>query len=164
MVLSCAFCFLAHINFKGTIGSGKVQIFAQTFTEIVLHFLFQSMNSKQNKAGYTDNSSRGRVGRGGNACFHTSQLDHHGPTDQRTNRRTEGRTSYRVACSQLKIAYYDKDKENRQRKGQRKKTKRWLETQTQCSRLQRTDRTGQTEHTKITDKALVRKTNVMPQT
>ena len=28
-------------------------------------------DSSQNKAGYTANTSRGRVGRGGNACFST---------------------------------------------------------------------------------------------
>ena len=36
------------------------------------------------------------VDRGGNACFHTFQLDHHGPTDQRTNgpkdRRADGQS------------------------------------------------------------------------
>ena len=60
----------------------------------------------ENKAGYTATSC-GRVGRGGNARFPTFQLDHHGPTDQRTNGPTDGRTdkpSYRVACPQLKIA------------------------------------------------------------
>ena len=49
-----------------------------------------------NKAGYTANTSCGRVGRGGNAYFHTFQLDHHGPTnrptDQPTNRRTDGQS------------------------------------------------------------------------
>ena len=62
-----------------------------------------------NKAGYTANTSCGRVGRGGNARFHTLQLDHHGrtnrPTDGRTDEPTDGRTdkaSYRVACPQLK--------------------------------------------------------------
>ena len=65
-------------------------------------------NSKgqKNKAGYTVNTSCGRVGRGGNARFHTFQLDHHdgptnGPTDGRTYRRTD-KASYRVACPQLK--------------------------------------------------------------
>ena len=45
------------------------------------------------------------MGRGGNACFHTFQLDHHGPTDQPTDRPTDGRTdkaSYRVASPRLK--------------------------------------------------------------
>ena len=58
-----------------------------------------------NKAGYTANTSRGRVGRGGNACFHTFQLDHHGPTNRPTNQPTDGRTdkaSYRVASPRLK--------------------------------------------------------------
>ena len=45
-----------------------------------------------NKAGYTANTSRGRVGRGGNACFHTFQLDHHGPTNQPTDQPTDGGT------------------------------------------------------------------------
>ena len=45
-----------------------------------------------NKAGYTANTSRGRVGRGGNACFPTFRLDHHGPTDQPTDQPTDGRT------------------------------------------------------------------------
>ena len=40
----------------------------------------------KNKAGYTANTSCGRVGRGGNARFHTFQLDHHdGPTNQPTD-------------------------------------------------------------------------------
>ena len=55
-----------------------------------------------NKAGYMANTNCGQVGRGGNARFHTFQLDHH---DQRTNGRTDGRTDkafYRVACPQLK--------------------------------------------------------------
>ena len=57
---------------------------------------------KVTRAGYMANTSRGRVGRGENARFHTFQLDHH---DGRTNGRTNGRTdkaSYRVACPQLK--------------------------------------------------------------
>merc|ERR1712150_217117 len=37
-------------------------------------------------------------GRGGNARIHTFQLDHHGPTDGRTDK-----ASYRVACPQLKM-------------------------------------------------------------
>ena len=39
----------------------------------------------ENKAGYTANTSRGRVGRGGNACFPPFRLDHHGPTNQPTD-------------------------------------------------------------------------------
>ena len=57
----------------------------------------------KNKAGYTANTSCGRVGRGGYAHFHTFRLVF---TDRPTNRRTNGRTdkaSYRVACPQLKI-------------------------------------------------------------
>ena len=58
-----------------------------------------------NKAGYAANTSRGRVGRGGNACFPTFQLERDGPTDRRTDRPTDGRTdkaSYRVASLRLK--------------------------------------------------------------
>ena len=36
---------------------------------------------EQNKAGYTANTSCGRVGRGGNARFHIFQHDHYGQTD-----------------------------------------------------------------------------------
>ena len=46
----------------------------------------------ENKAGYTANTSRGRVGRGGNARFHTFQLDHYGWTNGPTDQRTDGRT------------------------------------------------------------------------
>ena len=63
------------------------------------------MRVKENKAGYTANTSRGRVGRGGNACFPTFRLERDGPTDQPTDGRTDGRTdkaSYRVACPRLK--------------------------------------------------------------
>ena len=49
-----------------------------------------------NKAGYTANTSCGRVGRGGNARFHTFQLDHHGRKDQRTNGRTKPLIELRV--------------------------------------------------------------------
>ena len=60
----------------------------------------------KNKAGYTANTSRGRVGRGGNARFHTFQLDHHGPTNRPTNGRTD-RASYRVAYPRLKNGFTD---------------------------------------------------------
>ena len=53
-----------------------------------------------NKAGNTANTSCGRVGRSGNACFHTFRLV---LTDQRTNGQTD-KGSYRVACPQLKIS------------------------------------------------------------
>ena len=56
------------------------------------------MTVKKNKAGYTANTSCGRVGSGGNARFHTFRL-------VVTDRRTDGQTdkgSYRVACPQLK--------------------------------------------------------------
>ena len=55
-----------------------------------------------NKAGYTATSC-GRVGRSGNARFHTFQLM---LTDGRTDGQTDGRTdkaSYRNACPQLKM-------------------------------------------------------------
>ena len=48
-----------------------------------------------NKAGYTANTSCGRVGRGGNARFHTFQLDHYrgtnGPTDRRMDNTYKSR-------------------------------------------------------------------------
>ena len=56
----------------------------------------------RNKAGYTANTSRGRVGRGRNACFPTFQLDHHGPTNQPTDQRT-AKASYSVASPRLKM-------------------------------------------------------------
>ena len=56
---------------------------------------------ESNKAGYTANTSRGRVGRGGNACFHTFRLERDGPTDRPTDGRMD-KASYRVACPQLK--------------------------------------------------------------
>ena len=48
-----------------------------------------SSQLKKNKAGYTANTSCGRVGRGGNARFHTFRLVF---TDGRTDRPTDGRT------------------------------------------------------------------------
>ena len=50
---------------------------------------FHLTTQLKNKAGYTANTSRERVGRGGNAIFLTFRLDHH---DQRTNGRTDQRT------------------------------------------------------------------------
>ena len=44
---------------------------------------------KKNKAGYTANTSRGRVGRGGNACFPTFRIERDGPTDRPTDGRTK---------------------------------------------------------------------------
>ena len=45
-----------------------------------------------NKAGYTATSC-GQVGRGGNACFHTFQLDQYDrPTDRWTNGPTDGQS------------------------------------------------------------------------
>ena len=53
-----------------------------------------NMNACCNKAGYTANTSHGRVGRGGNASFPTFRLVlTNGPTDK---------ASYRVACPRLK--------------------------------------------------------------
>ena len=46
---------------------------------------------KKNKAKYTANSC-GRVGWGGNAHFHTFQLDHYGWTNGPTDGQTDGRT------------------------------------------------------------------------
>ena len=51
-----------------------------------------------NTAGYTANTSCGRVGRGGKARFHTFRLV---VTDQWTDQRTD-KASYRVACPHLK--------------------------------------------------------------
>ena len=66
----------------------------------------EERNRERNKAGYTANTSCGRVGRGGNARFHTFRLVYtdrrtDGPMDRRTNWRTD-KASYRVACPQLK--------------------------------------------------------------
>ena len=54
------------------------------------------LQSKRNKAGYTANTSCGRVGRGGNAGFPTFQLDHSGPTDGRMDGRTKPLIELRV--------------------------------------------------------------------
>ena len=43
----------------------------------------------KNKAGYTANTSRGWVGRGGNMCFPTFWLERDGPTNQPTNQPTD---------------------------------------------------------------------------
>ena len=40
---------------------------------------------KRNKAGYTANTSRGWVDRGGNACFPTFRLERDGPMDGPTD-------------------------------------------------------------------------------
>ena len=45
----------------------------------------------KNKAGYTATSC-GRVGRSGNARFPTFGLDGYGPTDRRTDGRTDGQS------------------------------------------------------------------------
>ena len=53
----------------------------------IVHVLIYNQffsNKQLNKAGYTANTSRGRVGRGGNACFSTF---HHGPTNRPTDRQ-----------------------------------------------------------------------------
>ena len=51
--------------------------------------VFRKGKKKKNKAGYTANTSRGRVGRGGNACFPTFRLERDGPTDQPTDGRSK---------------------------------------------------------------------------
>ena len=67
--------------------------------EIVISIRLEAISI--NKGGYTANTSRGRVGRGRNARFHTFKLDHHGPTNQPTDGRTD-KASYRVASPRLK--------------------------------------------------------------
>ena len=57
-----------------------------------MHETSSFTRDKPNKAGYTANTSRGRVGRGGNACFPTFRLERDGPTNQPTNQPTNGRT------------------------------------------------------------------------
>ena len=67
--------------------------------------VFPRTKIPSNKAGYTANTSRGRVGMGGNARFHTFQLVFtDGPTDGRTDGPTDrtDKGSYIVACPQLK--------------------------------------------------------------
>ena len=60
------------------------------------------LSSNSNKAGYTANTSRGQVGRGGNAGFSTFRLVlTNGPTDRRMDGRTD-KASYRVARPRLK--------------------------------------------------------------
>ena len=68
------------------------------FTILVLMINCANLNSMMhmNKAGYTANTSRGRVGRGGNACFPTFRLERDGPTNQPTNRPTNRRTDGRT--------------------------------------------------------------------
>ena len=61
--------------------------------------------SERNKARYTANTSRGRVGRGGNARFHMFKLEHNGPMEGLTDK-----ASYRVACPRLKRKFYTAQK------------------------------------------------------
>ena len=66
-----------------------------------MSFMFNRPCCDINKAGYTANTSCGRVGRVGNACFHTFRLvftDQRtdGPTDRRTNGRTKALIELRV--------------------------------------------------------------------
>ena len=49
----------------------------------------ENEKKEKNKAGYTANTSRGRVGRGGNARFHTFRLVF---TDRPTDGRTDGQS------------------------------------------------------------------------
>merc|ERR1712074_228280 len=84
-------------------------------------FTVTSELCSDNKAGYTANTSCGRVGRGGYTSFPTFQLVRYGRTDGRTDGQMDGRTdkaSYRVACPQLKRK---KGKRNKERKKERKK-------------------------------------------
>ena len=71
-------------------------LYTQTSINVLFHEYFLKSEKIKNKAGYTANTSCGRVGRGGNARFHTLQLDHHGrtngPTDQRTDGPTDGQS------------------------------------------------------------------------
>ena len=70
----------------------SISIGSLSSAQRVASFLRKKL-SRRNKAGYTANTSCGRVGRGRNACFHTFRLVF---TDQRTNqptnRPTDGRT------------------------------------------------------------------------
>ena len=59
----------------------------------------------ENKAGYTATSC-GRVGRGGNARFHTFELDHYRRTDQRTDGRTDGQSLLKSCVSATKNDKY----------------------------------------------------------
>ena len=74
-------------------------------------------NESQNKAGYTTNTSCGRVGRGGNKRFRLVFTDQ--PTDQPTDGRTD-KASYRVACPQLK----KKKRKYRERRKKERRVKR----------------------------------------
>ena len=83
-------------------GASCVSIRKSIFDQII-----DFRECKQNKAGYTANTSRGWVSRGGNACFPTFRLERHGPTNQPTDGPTDRRTDERtkpliVACPRLK--------------------------------------------------------------
>ena len=51
------------------------------------------------KAGFTADTSRSRVGKGGKARFCTFELDHY----QRTNGQRTDKAAYKVASPRLKI-------------------------------------------------------------
>ena len=74
---------------------------------IISQFWKNSFYFYRNNAGYTANTSRGRVGRGGNAHFRTlNSITTDQPTDRPTDRPTDGWTdkaSYRVTSPRLKI-------------------------------------------------------------
>jgi len=71
--------------------------FSTVFLSLILISSYVSVFYKKNKAGYTANTSCGRVGRSGNARFHTFQLDHHdGRTDGPTDQQTDGRTKHLI--------------------------------------------------------------------
>ena len=53
-------------------------------------------NENLKKAGYKANIGCERVGRGGNARFHTFQVDHHGRTNGPTDQRTSGLTDWQT--------------------------------------------------------------------
>ena len=81
------------------------------------------LEERTNTAAYTANISRGWVGRGGNARFHTFKLEHHGPMDQRTNGRMD-KASYRVACPRLKRSNEMFQKEKTKSKKQKETVKK----------------------------------------
>ena len=98
----------ARMNYKSYSGASGRHVCIAFKNTVKLKFYNTKciLGIHNNKAGYTANTSRGLMGRGGNACFplfDSSVTDR--PTNQPTNRPTDGRTdkaSYRVACPRLK--------------------------------------------------------------
>ena len=122
---------MSQIGAKNVCKHSKVSEVIRVITKISLcnvenHYSFTSpffgYKSLWNKAGSTANTSRGRMGRGGNACFPTFRLERDGPTDRPTDRPTD-KASYRVACPQLK---------NRTNKHDEGGPHEWLICGTQC--------------------------------